>query len=380
MASKRCYYEVLEVSREADEDTIKTSYRRLAMKYHPDRNPGDQEAEIKFKEAAEAYEVLRDPEKRQRYNRYGHAGLEGMNMPNFGNGDSVMDLFGELFGGVFGNQAGRGRRGPQSGRDLQVGVEIDLVEAYRGVNKTIVIPRAETCADCSGDGCKKGTKPSTCRRCAGHGVVIQGQGFFRIQQTCSGCGGRGVIITDPCQTCRGAGRVVRDRELSVPIPQGIESGQDMRITGEGEAGGPGAPYGDLYLRIKVKKHPLFARDEQDLHCQMPITFSQAALGAALEVPTLEGKYVTHNLKRGTQNGDEVRIAGKGMPRLQGGRHGDLVLHIQVVTPRNLTKRQEELFRELGEIEGKQVSPERKSFLDRVRDFFTPDSSSASAAK
>jgi molecular chaperone DnaJ len=378
MASKRCYYEILEVSREADEDTIKTSYRRLAMKFHPDRNPGDQEAEVKFKEAAEAYEVLRDPEKRQRYDRYGHAGLEGMNLPNFGNADSVMDLFGELFGGMFGG--GRTRRGPQAGRDLQTGIELDLVEAYRGVTKKLTIPRAERCSNCNGDGCKPGTRPATCRRCQGQGVVIQGQGFFRIQQTCPGCGGRGAIITDPCPSCRGAGRVVREREVSIPIPPGVESGQDIRMTGEGESGGPGAPPGDLYIRIRVKEHPLFVREELNLHCQMPVTFSQAALGAPLEVPTLDGKYITHHLKRGTQSGDEVRITGKGMPRLHGGRQGDLVLHIQVVTPRNLTKRQEELLRELGEIEGKNVSPERKSFLDRVRDFFTPDSSPTAAAK
>jgi molecular chaperone DnaJ len=378
MASKRCYYEILEVAREADDDTIKSSYRRLAMKYHPDRNPGDRDAEVKFKEAAEAYEVLRDPEKRQRYDRYGHAGLEGMNMPNFGNADSVMDLFGELLGGMFGGA--QMRRGPQAGRDIQTAIEIDLADAYKGVAKSVTIPRAERCSDCGGDGCKKGSKPVLCQLCKGHGVVIQGQGFFRIQLTCPRCGGRGAIITDPCQSCRGAGRVVRERQVQVQIPPGIESGQDIRITGEGEAGAVGAPPGDLYIRVKVKKHTLFVRDELDLHCQMPITFSQAALGAALEVPTLEGKYVTHNLKRGTQSGDEVRIAGKGMPRLHGGRHGDLVLHIQVVTPRNLMKRQEELLRELGEIEGKHVSPERKSFLDRVRDFFTPDPSTASAAK
>ena len=377
MASKRDYYEVLEVSRDADEDTIKSAYRRLAMKYHPDRNPGDGEAEIKFKEAAEAYEVLRDPEKKHRYDRYGHAGLEGMNLPNFGNADSVMDLFGDLFGGMFG---GRMRRGPQAGRDLQTGVELDLVQAYKGVTKTITIPRAERCSDCGGDGCKKGTRPSTCRMCNGHGVVVQGQGFFRIQQTCPRCGGRGAIITDPCLTCRGAGRMVREREVSVQIPAGIETGQDIRMPSEGEAGAPGAPPGDLYIRVRVKRHPLFARDESDLHCQMPVTFSQAALGGQLEVPTLEGKYTTHHLRRGTQSGEEVRIAGKGMPRLHGGRPGDLVLHIQVVTPRNLTKRQEELYRELGEIEGKHVSPERKSFLDRVREFFTPDSTSTNAAK
>ncbi len=382
MASKRCYYEVLQVTRESDEDTIKSSYRRLAMQFHPDRNPGDQEAEIKFKECAEAYEVLRDPEKRARYDRYGHAGLEGMNLPNFGSADSVVDLFGELFGGMFGGAAGgRQRRGPQAGRDIQLALEIDLVEAYRGVTKKVTIPRAERCADCNGDGCKKGTKPVTCQLCKGHGVVIQGQGFFRIQQTCPRCGGRGAIITDPCVACMGNGRVMREREVAINIPPGMDSGYDLQVRGEGEAGQAGAPSGDLYVRVKVKKHPLFVRDGVQLHCEVPVSFSQAALGAPIEVPTLEGKYATHNLKRGTQSGDEVRLTGKGMPSLEDGRRaGDLIVHVKVVTPRNLNKRQEELLRELGEIEGKNLSPERKSFLDRVRDFFTPDSSSTNTVK
>ena len=369
MASKRDYYEVLEVSRDADDETLKKADRRLAMKYHPDRNVGDAEAERKFKEAAEAYEVLRNPAKRQRYDRYGHAGLEGMGLPNFGSAESVMDIFGDLFGGMFG---GRGRRGPQPGRDLQTTVEIDLTEAYRGTQRTLKVPREEICPECGGSGARPGTQPAACRRCRGQGVVIQGQGFFRIQQACPACGGRGVVIPDPCRHCRGQGSVRVTTDLTVTIPPGVDNDVSIRVPGAGEAGEPGAPPGDLYCVIRVRKHSLFVRQGLDLHCEVPITFSQAALGGPIEVPTLEGKCVTHNLRRGTQAGEEVRLPGKGMPHLRGGRTGDLVVHVRVVTPRNLTRRQEELFRELSEIDGSHVPPERKSFLERVREFFTPE--------
>jgi len=373
MVTKRDYYEVLAVAREASDDEIKKAYRKLAMQHHPDRNVGDKEAEEKFKEAAEAYDVLRDPQKRQRYDRYGHAGLDAASMPNFGDADTIRDLFGDLFGGIFGGGGGR-RRGPQPGRDLQLAVEIDLLEAARGVKKTVQIPREEICGDCGGNGAKKGTAPATCRRCNGHGVVIQGQGFFRIQQTCNGCGGRGVVITDPCTSCRGAGRVEASRTLTISIPPGVDNDMSIRLTGEGETGAPGAPPGDLYCVLRVRKHPLFARDGQDLHCELPITFSQAALGGTVEVPTLDGRMLNQNLKRGLQHGDEVRLSGQGMPHVRGGRAGDLVLHLKVITPRNLTKRQEELLRELDELDKKHVSPERKSWLDRVREFFNKNPS------
>jgi len=376
MTSKRDYYEVLGVARDADDETIKKAYRRLAMQFHPDRNVGDHEAEVKFKEAAEAYEVLRDPHKRQRYDRYGHQGLEDVPMPNFGNTDSVMDISRQLFGDVFGR---RGRRGPRPGRDLQVVVELDLPEAARETVKELTIPREEICSECSGTGARRGTRPSTCRRCNGHGVVLQGQGFFRIQQTCGSCGGRGSVISDPCPTCRGAGRIEVERKLSVTIPAGVDNDMSVRVAGEGEAGDPGAPPGDLYCVIRVRRHPLFVRHGLDLHCEVPITFSQAALGGPLEVPTLEGKLITQTIKRGTQSGEEVRVSGKGMPHVRGGRPGDLVVHLRVVTPRNLTKRQEELLRELGELDGKHVSPERKSFLDRVREFFSAGSPPDNAA-
>ncbi len=368
-SSKRDYYEVLGVARDADDDTLKKAYRKLAMQYHPDRNIGNAEAEAKFKEASEAYEVLRDPQKRQLYDRYGHAGLEGTAMPNFANADAVFDMFGDIFGDLFG---GRRRRGPRAGRDLQMALEIDLLEAARGVQKEIKVPRMETCSDCRGSGAKPGTRPATCRRCGGHGVVIQGQGFFRIQQTCGACGGQGAVITDPCRTCHGRGAIEVERALMVNIPPGVDNDVSIRLAGEGEAGERGAPPGDLYCVLRVRKYPLFARHGQDLHCEVPITISQAALGRPIEVPTLDGKFITHTLKRGTQSGDEVRIAGHGMPHLRSGRPGDLVVHVRVVTPRRLTKRQEELFHELEEIDGTEIPPEHKSFLERIREFFTPD--------
>jgi molecular chaperone DnaJ len=339
------------------------------MQYHPDRNVGDADAEAKFKEASEAYDVLRDPQRRQLYDRYGHAGLEGTGLHDFTSADAVMDIFGDILGDLFG---GRRRRGPQRGRDLQMVLEIDLLEAARGVQKEIKVPRAETCADCRGSGAKPGTRPATCRRCGGHGVVIQGQGFFRIQQTCGACGGQGAVITDPCQTCHGRGAVEAERRLTVNIPPGVDNDVSIRLGGEGEAGDRGAPPGDLYCVLRIRKHPLFVRQGQDLHCEVPVTISQVALGRPIEVPTLDGQFVTQNLKRGTQSGDEVRIAGKGIPHLRSGRPGDLVVHVRVVTPPHLTKRQEELFHELEEIDGTEIPPERKSFLDRIRDFFSPD--------
>ncbi len=376
MAGKRDYYEVLEVARDADDDTIKRAYRRLAMQYHPDRNHGDKEAADKFRECAEAFEVLRDPEKRARYDRYGHAGLEGLNLPHFEDADSVMDLFGDLLGGLFGGGGGPGRRnGTAGGRDLQVAVELDLTEAARGVAKTIHLRREEACGECSGSGAKPGTKPSPCRRCNGRGAVLMGQGFFRIQQTCPGCGGRGSVITDPCLKCHGAGQVEVVQDVPVTIPAGVDNGMTIRQDGYGDPGRRGGPPGDLFVVIKVRKHPLFVRDGLNLHCEVPITFSQAALGGVIEAPTLEGTVVHHTLKRGVQNGDEAHLSGLGMPNLMrdgrnDGRRGDLVLHLKVVTPRKLTKRQEELFRELGEIDGLNVPPERKTFLDRIKAFFS----------
>jgi molecular chaperone DnaJ len=373
MASrKRDYYEVLGVQRNADPEEIKRAYRKLAMQYHPDRNVGDGEAEEKFKEAAEAYEVLHDPDKRHRYDRYGHAGLEGMNVPHFNNAQSVFDLFGDLFGDIFG---GRQRHGPQAGRDLQVAVDLDLIEAAQGVSKTVALAREEVCVECGGNGSRRGTQPASCRRCGGRGVVIQSQGFFRIQQTCRGCGGRGTVVTDPCPECNGNGRVLARRTLEVSIPPGVDTGQRLVLRGEGEAGDNRAPRGDLYCLIRVREHPFFQRDGTNLICQVPITFSQAALGGEIEVPTLHGT-VQHKLRRGIQSGEVVRIANQGMPNFRGGRPGDLLVHVVVETPRTLTRRQEELLRELAELDQKHVSPERKSFLDKLKSFFGADQANA----
>jgi molecular chaperone DnaJ len=379
MASKRDYYEVLGVARDADDETLKRAYRKLAMQFHPDRNVGDAEAEIKFKEASEAYEVLRDTEKRRVYDRYGHAGLENMGLPHFHDTGSIMDMFGDLFGDLFGG-ARRRSRGPRAGRDLQIAVEIDLVEAYRGVTRSVTVPREEHCGECGGNGAKRGTQPATCRNCGGRGSVWQTQGFFRIEQTCPGCRGRGAVITDPCPRCHGNGVIAVDRTLEVKIPPGVDNDMSIRMPGEGEPGEPGAPAGDLYCVLRVRKHPLFVRDGQNLHCEVPVTVSQAALGGAIEVPTLEGKFLVHNLKRGTQSGDEVHLGSRGMPNLRGGRSGDLVVHVRVVTPTNLSKRQEELLRELGELDGKNIAPERKSFFERVKAFFSSVGSNDAPAR
>jgi molecular chaperone DnaJ len=362
--TKRDFYEILGVKKESDAEEIKKAYRKLAMQYHPDRNAGDAEAEFKFKECAEAYEVLSSSEKRERYDRYGHAGLAGT-AHGFRDTQSVFDLFGDMFGDLFGQ---RGRQGPQRGRDGKVEVTIDLLAAARGVAKTVTVHREELCAECSGSGARRGTRPAQCKRCNGQGVVIQNQGFFRVQQTCRACGGSGSVVTDPCPACSGAGRVKAKRVLEVNIPAGVDTGTAIRISGEGEAGDPGAPRGDLYCVMRVREHQLFQRQDQHLICQVPITFSQAALGGEIEVPTLDGP-LTRQLERGTQHGTVIRVAGKGLPSLRGGRKGDLLVQIVVETPKHLNKRQEELLRELAELENKNVSPQRKSFLDKLKDFF-----------
>jgi molecular chaperone DnaJ len=312
---------------------------------------------------------LHDREKRQRYDRYGHAGLNGLGGPSFSDAGSIFDLFGDIFGDFFGQRGGRS--GQQGGRDLQVSLEIDLIEAARGTRKSITIPREENCSDCSGQGYRKGTKPANCRRCGGQGVVLINQGFFRMQQTCSGCGGRGIIITDPCPTCHGGGRVETRRTLEIDVPPGVDTGTRIRISGEGEAGSPRAPRGDLYCLLRVREHPFFQRDGNNLVCQVPITFSQAALGGEIDVPTLDSA-IKHAIKRGMQSGEVVRIAGRGMPNIRGGRTGDLLVQVVVETPRNLTKRQEELLRELAELDKSHVSAQRKSFLEKLRDFFTAE--------
>lgn len=373
MPSKRDYYEVLGVSRDAGDEEIKRAFRKLALENHPDRNVGDAEAEVRFKEATEAYEVLIDEDKRRVYDRCGHAGLERGGAPSGGRGSPLDDLFGGIFGDLFGMGGGGGGRGrPRGGRDLQFPLEIELVEAARGTKRTITISREENCPECDGSGARKGTRPVLCGRCRGEGVVVLSQGFIRFQQPCPSCSGQGSVVRDPCPRCRGQGRVVVSRTLEVNLPAGMATGNRVRLSGEGEAGDPGGRRGDLYVQVRVKDHPLFQRDGPHLVCRVPVTFSQAALGAEIEVPTLDGP-VKHSLARGTQGGDVIRLAGRGLPSLRPdgrqGRRGDLLVQVVVETPRNLTRRQEELLRELAEIEHKNVSPQRKGFFEKVKDLF-----------
>jgi molecular chaperone DnaJ len=368
MSAKRDYYEILGIARGASPEDIRKAFRALALKFHPDRNSGDEEAAAKFKEAAEAHEVLSDAQKRELYDRYGHAGLTGTAMPNF-NQDSIFEAFGDLFGDLFGGGAGGRRRGPQAGNDLGLGIEIDLLQAYRGSTQSRTFQRYDTCPDCSGNGTKRGTSPAVCKQCQGKGVTTVRQGFLSIRQSCPGCGGYGYVITDPCPGCRGRGRVAVKRTVDIQIPAGAFTGLRLMLRGEGEAGEQGAPRGNLVCEITVKEHPLFFRDDDNLIYQMPITFSQAALGTEIDVQTLDGTH-THTLKPGTQSGEVIKIAGKGMPSLRSGRRGEMRVMVLVDTPRNLTKRQEELFRELAEIDKKHVSPQRKSFVDKIRDLFS----------
>jgi molecular chaperone DnaJ len=373
MASKRDYYEVLGVGREVGAEELKRAYRALAMKFHPDRNVGDDVAARQFKDAAEAYDVLSDPNKRERYDRYGHAGLEGVAMPDFNNA-SMFDILGDLFGGMFGE---RGAKGPQKGEDLVYALEISLSEAYHGTTTTINYPREEVCSECKGSGAKAGTRPVDCRQCGGRGVVVISQGFFRMQQTCRGCGGRGKVVADLCGTCKGRTRIKVKRTLQVHIPAGVDNGtrQLPPLRGEGNAGEPGGGRGDLYFDIRIREHKFFRREGDHLICQVPISISQAALGGPVEIPTLDGP-TTYELERGHQSHEHIRVHGKGMVNLRSGRRGDLIAVLTVETPTQLTKRQEELLRELAEIDKKNVSPQRKSFFETIRGLFVPGADGA----
>lgn len=370
--AKRDYYEVLGVSRTATEVEVTKAYRKLAMQHHPDRNVGDPEAEVRFKEVTEAYEVLRDPQKRQIYDRHGHAGLSGMGGGGVDPRTAFHDLFDDLLGSFFGGGGGRrqSRGGPRPGRDIQAVLDIDLVEAATGVKKTQTVPRDEFCKECNGTGAKPGTKPATCRRCGGQGAVILNQGFISVQQTCRACDGRGQVITDPCPTCRGNGRVEVRRTLEVEIPPGVDTGNRIRYAGEGDAGDPGAPRGDLEFVIRVREHKFFHRDGHNLVCQWPVTFAQAALGGPIEITTLTGQKVIHELPRGIQTHEVIRLAGHGMPNPRGGRKGDLLVQVVVETPTQLTPEQEQLFRKLAELEHTQVSGPRKGFFGKMKDLLT----------
>ena len=370
--AKRDYYEILGIAKDAGDDAIRKAYNALAMKHHPDRNPGDAESETHFKLVVEAYTVLRDPQKRQVYDRYGHAGLEGAGVG--GGGDDLMDMLREAFN-MFGG-GGRRQRGPRSGADLQVQFEITLLEAYKGTTREFTVPRHEACKACKETGAKPGTKAAPCKRCNGQGAI----GSFLFAQACPACKGKGATISDPCRECKGEGAIETEHEVKVDVPPGIDDGMSLCVRGEGENGDPGGSPGDLYCLVRVRSHPLFARDGQALHAEVPISFAQAALGGGLEVPTLEGKAVNITVPRGTNSGDEVRVTGKGMPHVRGGRTGDMVIHLRVETPRNLSPRQEELLRELGELEGKNPAPARKSWLERIAEFFTASSKAGEGKK
>ena len=377
MATKRDYYEVLGVARDASTEDIERAYRKLARQHHPDRNIGNPEAEAQFKEVNEAHNVLTDETKRERYDRYGHTGLDGMQDGGFGPAGGFADIMNDLFGTFMGGGR-RGPRGPARGSDLRMALDIDLAEAARGVKREVKLKRYEVCLDCSGTGSRT-NKRTTCTRCKGRGEFIQRQGFFELRQACPACQGAGTVVAEPCAKCSGNGRVQVERTISVTVPAGADTGLRLMVGGEGDAGEPGAPRGDLELVVRVKDHPLFRREGTDLFIPwFPITFSQAALGATLEAPTLGGK-AKLLIPAGTQTGTEFRVKNEGMPELrvnrqgvavENARKGDLRVTVIVETPTHMTKRQEELLRELAEIEHKQVSPNRKSFLDKIKDLFT----------
>lgn len=371
--AKRDYYEVLGVSREADEREIKKAYKRLAMKYHPDRNQGDKESEARFKEIKEAYEILTDAQKKAAYDQYGHAAFEQGGMGGaggFGGGADFSDIFGDVFGDIFGG--GRRSQRASRGADLRYTMELTLEEAVRGVTKEIKVPTMVACDVCDGSGAKAGTKATTCPTCHGAGQVQMRQGFFAVQQTCPTCHGRGQIIQDPCNKCHGEGRVQKTKTLSVKIPAGVDTGDRIRLSGEGEAGEFGAPAGDLYVQVHVKEHPIFKREDNNLYCEVPISFTMAALGGEVEVPTLDGR-VNLKIPAETQTGRMFRMRGKGVKSVRGGAIGDLMCRVVVETPVKLSERQKELLKELeesftGDARSKH-SPKEKSFLDGVKKFF-----------
>jgi molecular chaperone DnaJ len=369
--SKACYYETLEVERTVDDAGLKTSFRKLAMKWHPDKNPGDPSSEHKFKEISEAYEILKDGNKRAAYDRYGHAAFEqgnGGQGPGFGAGfaSSFSDIFEDLFG-MAGQRGGRGGR--ERGADLRYNMEITLEEAFSGKTAQINIPVAVTCETCSGTGAKAGTKPKTCSMCGGAGRVRQAQGFFTLERTCPGCQGRGQMIETPCSSCSGQGRVQKERALSVNIPPGVEDGTRIRLAGEGEAGVQGGPAGDLYIFLSLAAHKFFQRDGADLHCRVPVSMVTAAMGGEFEVPTIDKSKTKVKVPSGTQSSRRFRVAGKGMPVLRSRQTGDMYVQVVVETPQNLTKKQKELLAEFEKLSSGETQPEAAGFFKMVKDFF-----------
>ncbi len=374
MATKRDFYEVLGVAKSASDDEIKKAYRKLAGKFHPDRNPGDSSAIASFKEAAEAFDVLSNPDKRARYDRFGHAGVEaGAGGPGgFHDAGDIFEAFGDMFGDIFGGGR-RGGGGPRAkkGESLQTSLTIELLDAAVGCSRELEIEKHVSCVTCNGSGAKPGTQPVKCDYCDGRGQVIQSQGFFRVQTTCPSCRGRGISIRDKCPECRGQRVVGRSNKLEIKVPAGIDNGMQLCVRGEGEAGENGGPPGDLFVDIRVKTHPLFKRDGRNLMCDVPITFAQAALGTELDIPILTGKHHIA-VPPGTQPGEVFRLKSQGMPDPHGGPRGDLLVQFHVEVPKKLNKKQEELLRQLAEVDDKQVSPQRKTFFDSLKTFFSKD--------
>lgn len=366
---KRDYYEVLGVPRNATAEEIKSAYRKLALKYHPDRNPGDKEAEEKFKEASEAYACLSDPEKRAKYDRFGHAGNpfgEGFGGFDFDTFGGFADIFSDIFGEVFGTGARR-RAVRYRGADLQVHRTIGFKEAAFGTDLEVEYPRPVVCSTCEGSGAKPGSRPQTCRVCGGTGAQRFSQGFFTVSRTCPACEGEGQVITDKCPDCGGSGKVSRTTRVTVKVPPGVDTGTRIKVSGYGEPGPRGGVPGDLYVVLEVEEHPIFVRDGSDIYCEVPISFPQAALGATVDVPTLDGK-VEMRIPPGTQSGRVFRLRGKGIPDLHSGRRGDQRVRVVVETPTHLTPRQRQLLEEFAREAGEEVHPRRKSFFEKVRDF------------
>ncbi|MGQ9673343.1 MAG: molecular chaperone DnaJ [Candidatus Aminicenantales bacterium] len=372
MANKD-YYDILGVPRNASPEEIKRAYRQLALKYHPDRNPGNKEAEEKFKEAAEAYSVLADPEKRSTYDRFGMEGLRGGGFTGFPGFDSSLfeefeDILGSFFGfgDLFSTRTRRRKPGPQRGRDLLLELEVTLEEAARGVEKELTLNRAEPCPNCRGSGLQPGTSKTACPACQGKGQLRYQQGFFTVSRTCSHCQGEGEIISTPCRDCHGRGAIKQKKNLKLRIPAGVDSGTRLRVEGEGEPGDPGAPRGDLYVAIQVAKHPFYEREDNDLFCEVPISFSQAALGANVEIPSLDGQIESIKIPAGIQSGEVLKIKGKGIKGLHSYRKGDLFVKVSVRTPQNLTREEKELLRQLAELRGEKLDKPDKSLLEKIK--------------
>ena len=371
--AKRDYYDVLGVDRGAAESDVKKAYRRLAMKYHPDRNPDDDDAEERFKEATEAYQVLTDDAKRQRYDQFGHAGVEGAANGGFNAGGftDIGDIFGEVFGDIFGNGGGRGRSSMRRGADLRYSLDLTLEQAVGGDSVDIRVPVLATCEDCDGSGAARGTSAATCPDCGGRGQIRVSQGFFSLQQTCPRCRGAGRVILDPCRACGGQGRVERRKTLAVKVPPGVDTGDRIRLSGEGEAGLNGAPSGDLYVQVEVADHPIFSRDGTHLYCDVPLKFADAVLGAEIDVPTLNGR-VKLKVPPETQTGKLFRLRGRGVPAVRGGPTGDLLCRVVVETPVRLSEKQKDLLRQFKdslEANGTTHSPKETSWFQSVKSFF-----------